>query len=313
MAQLIKLQDYISRYETDIYRYPGQFIRLKKENWGKLLDRWEQEYAAGTMELQQEKIEESNYTRKRFSIRELFKGKKEENTFTPFPAQHQDSYLPPKDKETLKYDFLDHIFKFQLKWASSTIREYSTVDDKFRTDASLRYFLQRFPDTFLVMYKPVFQLQKASVEADIILITPVQVICLTVINENEKVTLLPEDGRTWFKELEGVQTRMLSPMIGLKRTENIVKSILNKYSVDIPISKVILSRNNKIKFQSEPYKTEYIGREQYQEWFEQLRSFTSPLKHIQLKTAEALLKDCHSVFTQRPEWFYEDDPTVFDF
>ncbi len=41
MAQLVKLQDYISRYEKDIYHYPAQYIRLKNENWKKLLQTWE--------------------------------------------------------------------------------------------------------------------------------------------------------------------------------------------------------------------------------------------------------------------------------
>ena len=36
MAQLIKLQDYVSRYEQDIYRYPSQFIKLKKQQWDKI-------------------------------------------------------------------------------------------------------------------------------------------------------------------------------------------------------------------------------------------------------------------------------------
>ena len=33
MGQLIKLQDYISRYELDIYKYPARFIRLKRKQW----------------------------------------------------------------------------------------------------------------------------------------------------------------------------------------------------------------------------------------------------------------------------------------
>jgi hypothetical protein len=33
MAQLIKLQDYVSRYEQDPYQYPARFIQLKKKNW----------------------------------------------------------------------------------------------------------------------------------------------------------------------------------------------------------------------------------------------------------------------------------------
>lgn len=33
MAQLVKLQDYISRYQIDLKRYPTQFVRLKKQQW----------------------------------------------------------------------------------------------------------------------------------------------------------------------------------------------------------------------------------------------------------------------------------------
>lgn len=32
MAQLVKIQDYISRYQIDLARYPTQFVRLKKVN-----------------------------------------------------------------------------------------------------------------------------------------------------------------------------------------------------------------------------------------------------------------------------------------
>ncbi|MFE4585135.1 hypothetical protein ACFRA1_07715, partial [Bacillus subtilis] len=33
MAQIIKIHDYISRYELDPYHYINQFVRLKKERW----------------------------------------------------------------------------------------------------------------------------------------------------------------------------------------------------------------------------------------------------------------------------------------
>src|SRR5690625_2870701 len=41
MAQLIKLYDYISRYESNPFHYPTQYIQLKRENWRKLNDLWE--------------------------------------------------------------------------------------------------------------------------------------------------------------------------------------------------------------------------------------------------------------------------------
>lgn len=33
MAQLVKLIDYVTRYEVQPFHYPSQYIRLKQENW----------------------------------------------------------------------------------------------------------------------------------------------------------------------------------------------------------------------------------------------------------------------------------------
>ncbi len=41
MAQLVKLQDYISRYQIDLARYPTQFVRLKKSQWERVKRQWE--------------------------------------------------------------------------------------------------------------------------------------------------------------------------------------------------------------------------------------------------------------------------------
>ena len=41
MAQLVKLQDYVSRYQKDLKRYPTQFVRLKKIQWDRMKEEWE--------------------------------------------------------------------------------------------------------------------------------------------------------------------------------------------------------------------------------------------------------------------------------
>jgi len=41
LAQLVKLHDYISRYEADLTRYPTQFVRLKKNQWKRMKIQWE--------------------------------------------------------------------------------------------------------------------------------------------------------------------------------------------------------------------------------------------------------------------------------
>ena len=41
MAQLVKLLDYVSRYEHDLSRYPSQYIRLKRYQWERMKTQWE--------------------------------------------------------------------------------------------------------------------------------------------------------------------------------------------------------------------------------------------------------------------------------
>ena len=57
MAQLVKLQDYISRYQIDLARYPTQFVRLKKTNGSALSDsgNWEKILASGNMSTMRQK------------------------------------------------------------------------------------------------------------------------------------------------------------------------------------------------------------------------------------------------------------------
>lgn len=42
MAQLIKLQDYVSRYEEDLSEYSSKFVRLKKRRWQAIVNTLEQ-------------------------------------------------------------------------------------------------------------------------------------------------------------------------------------------------------------------------------------------------------------------------------
>ena len=42
MAQLVKLQDYVSRYQVDLKRYPTQFVRLKKQQWDRTKEEWKE-------------------------------------------------------------------------------------------------------------------------------------------------------------------------------------------------------------------------------------------------------------------------------
>ncbi|WP_066195081.1 MULTISPECIES: hypothetical protein [Gracilibacillus] len=299
MAQLIKLENYISRYQQDIYHYPGQFTRLKRENWQRLKLLWEEQRTTQKDELIEEEPQESNF----FNWRALFnrRSEVEEESF-------DHTNLLPDSEEELKQYFLDTLYPFQLKWASTTINKMSFLNQDYYTDERLQFFLQRIPDTYFVMYHPVFELKNGPLAADIILITPLEMEIIKVIDRPANQTMIAFDDRYWYTEEKNIQTRILSPLISVKRTAKIIQSILHKYGLEMPLRKVILSATNPIEFEREPYHTSFIGRDQHDHWLLQKQQLSAPIKHHQLKIAEALLQHVESVAVKRPEWEQKESP-----
>ncbi|SFB37156.1 hypothetical protein SAMN04488072_12030 [Lentibacillus halodurans] len=299
MAQLIKLEDYISRYEWNVYRYPSQFIRMKQDNWKKLHDMW----------LDEEMMEETVPDK---PVSAFSKWK----SFLTLGSRKMESEMPdeenalPKTENDLKHYFLDQLFPIQLKWASSTVTDVSFSDKNYDENDQLKYFLQRFPDTYLVMYYPIFNIKKAPVDGEIILISPIGIEIIHIIEKTAGAIITADNERTWLvKEKNKQESKMLSPMLALKRTEQIIKSILNLENIEYPIKKVVLSRENPITFHGEPYNTKLIGKHEYEHWFGEKRQLVSPLKSQQLKIAELLLKNCQTTSVKRPEWEADDDLT----
>lgn len=298
MAQLIKLQDYISRYDWNAYRYPSQYVRLKQENWKKLHYMW--------MNEDEEQDEEQPRQTSTFSKWKSFI-KRGTSQAEDFSTEERDRL--PKTENELKHYFLDKLFPIQLKWASSTVTDVSFMNKGYYQDDKLKFFLQRIPDTYLLMYYPIFSIKKAPIEGEIIFLSPVGIEIIYLIEKDVNTKIVANDERTWLLEGRAVQSKILSPMIALKRTEQIVKGILSKEDIDFPIKKVVLSRTNNIEFYSEPYNTKFVGKHDYENWCKRKRNLVSPLKNRQLKIAELLLKNCESTSVKRPEW--EEDTNTF--
>lgn len=291
MAQLIKLKDYISRYEWNAYRYPSQYIRLKQENWEKLYQLW----------LSRDNIieDELTATKKTTSFSRLKSFMKQEDGLDDVITTAD---LLPTTESELKQYFLNKLLPFQMRWATSTVADVSFTDKDYQYDATLKYFLQRFPDIYLLMYYPIFNIKNAPVDGEIILISPIGIEVIYLLEDSEEATIMAGDDRTWKIEKGNHEKIIISPLIALKRTEHIIKRILHTEQVKFPIKKMVLSRTNNIVFSSEPYQTKIIGKFQYDKWFSEKRSLRSSLKGDQLKASEALLKYCLTTSIKRPEW-----------
>ncbi len=302
MAQLIKMYDYISRYESNPFHYPTQYIQLKNENWIKLNELWKKSQGE-TMEdntsVEQKPVK---FNFNPFSKKNDSNVEKEEINSKTTPE-----YAFIKTQQELTYYFLNKLFSFQLKWASSTLSQVSFTNNNIQNDSDLKFFLQSFPDIYLVMYRPIFIVKNAPVEGEVILISPIGIEIIVILEEEEDIIYILNDERTWLIEDQHKTSKMLSPIIQLKRTEQIVKSILNKYKISFSIQKTVLSKTNRFLYHTEPYQVNLIDKNSFSQWHEQKKRLSSSLKNNQLKAIDALLRHCDTVSVRRPEWEEERD------
>jgi hypothetical protein len=322
MGQLIKLQDYVSRYEQNIFLYPSRFVRLKRQQWERLKDIWEN--GDGNNENNQHDFSFLLEDEKQpiiDKIKGIFRKKPKEHDKDHEPMgvdrdnQQEDEGLKftvslpfrPASIDELKQQFLDQLFRFQLKWASSTLTEKSIVDHKYFFDEKLKFFLQRFPDTFLVLYHPVFQLKEAAVELETIMLTPTDVWCMTFLEEENHAVFIGSKNRFWVKRYENTEKKMLNPLLALNRTEKIIQKLFHLHDIDLPVHKAVLSRNGYIDYPEAPYDVRLVEKRNFDEWFTMMRKLRSPLKHNQLKAAKILLEYSQTTSMRRMEWEIFDE------
>ncbi|WP_317644678.1 hypothetical protein [Sporosarcina sp. GW1-11] len=71
--------------------------------------------------------------------------------------------------------------------------------------------------------------------------------------------------------------------------EKVVNSFFKAAKVDMPIKKLIISRNGYIDYPGTPYEITTIDKKNYNDWLEKLSGNPSPMKHTQFKAAQAIL------------------------
>ncbi|HBT70749.1 MAG TPA: NERD domain-containing protein, partial [Lysinibacillus sp.] len=240
MAQLVKLQDYISRYQIDLARYPTQFVRLKKSQWERIKRQWELGEDISEWQHDDNEAETNAFEEKeRFSFfKKIFAGRQKEATEDVEKLEISNELVSdedtiPEEETTLTFEpkivfapqsihelkrmFIDQFFHFQMKWASSTLREKSYVDPRFMRDSLLRTLLQTLPDNYLLFYYPILQIRKAPIELDVVLMSPTECICITVLEAENQAVYVGGSDRFWMKKVGTKDVKVLNPTINLGR------------------------------------------------------------------------------------------------
>ncbi|WP_071391479.1 hypothetical protein [Bacillus velezensis] len=308
MAQIIKIHDCISRYELDPYHYMNQFIRLKKERWEALLEAFDRMTEETETETAAGGETDQAPARKKFSL----KKRKEENTADINEKRHQWFDEPegeealfgdlPSQKSELAPFFKDQLYDFQLKWASSTLSQKSELSQAVKRDRMLKMLAQKLPDSYFVMYHPVLQIQQASVELSIIIISPLEIFCTAFMEAEEDSVYIGSKHRFWEERGSGSTRQVLNPSLSLHRTGSVVSQIIKEKQADIPVRKLLLSRTSYIDYPEPPYGLEIADKRTVAGWLEKQQKNTAPIKHHQLKAAKALLSYGLSDSSRRQEW-----------
>lgn len=322
MAQLVKLQDYVSRYQIDLTRYPTQFVRMKKSQWEKVKTQWETGEEVQTWEHMDLTDEEpkTNFVSKLKKILPTKRNKEEEQffhdeeedlhteleeeeAFEEKSFEFEPSFIyKPTSIEELKNMFIEQFFYSQIKWASSTIREKSYVDPKYFRDNLLKTFLQRLPDNLLIFYYPIIQVKKAPVELDIIILTPIECFLITVIEQEDQAVFVGNSSRFWIKKVGKTDKKVLNPLIQLDRMEKIVQSLFAANNVEFPVRKILLSRNGYIDYPEVSFGVQFVDKREYPTFFNYLRRTPSPLKRMQLEAAKVILNNVQTISYLRDIW-----------
>ncbi|UCZ52333.1 hypothetical protein LGQ02_16005 [Bacillus shivajii] len=307
MAQLVKLSDYISRYEIDLYRYTSRYTRLKKERWENAKREWIRSKEGNhTTSIPTNNILDQSL-KGRFRKLPWFTKKKEENLEANGNLQRE---IKNKSEEAFKESFKEEIFQFQLNWASSTISEKSRIKPQFKFDHWLTLLTKDFPDSYILFYKPVLILKKAPVDLEVILVTPTELWLIAPLEGDESTIYDEVSDRFWLKRTNDREEKILHPAIQLKRMRTVAEHLLLQEELSFPIRTVIIAKDGYIDVPQASQRIKMLDKRTFPEWFEKMRQNRTPMKHQQLKVSDALLKHSLTVSEVRGESLDEENDTT---
>jgi hypothetical protein len=332
MAQLIKLLDYPSRYELDLFHYPSQFVLLKRNQWEKISEAWRTNNWEFSKEINDSSIqiedidpiqlndllkEESFFSKVWSKVR---RRKKEESVLieeeTLDNSEDFSSILEIFkvaneyfSEEELKQKFLDELFAFQLKWASSTNLDQNDEGLKIRNDDTLKYFLQSFPDNLLVMFRPVLYIGKAPIELEILIIGPVETYCISFVMGDPNHVTIADKGNFWLQKIVNREQKIVNPMFGLNRMGKLINQVYQKNNIESTIHKILLTTNGFIDYQQPPKDIQIVDKRNYKHWHEGILKKSSPIKLKQLKAAQSILALCE--YTNHIDLMNEENDEAF--
>jgi hypothetical protein len=311
VAHLIKLEDCVSRYQYDMYRYPGQFSRLKRDRWDSLKREWEASYSMKTPIVDEFPEEQQKSIKGALGkFKKWYKGEQNQSSLeNREEPTFQFKYMTLPE---VKSSFLLELYEFQLNWASSTLRETSKLKKQFFYDETLKWLLQSFPDNFFVLYYPIVTYPKATVQFDILLIGPTDIWCIVNLNAEDNTIFQSFSERYWVEEVLGKEKKIVNPLLSLNRMSTMMKRILADTDLDMTVRKAVITKKGYIDVDPQWSGAVFLDQRNIDEWNEKMKNTSSPIKSVQLKFSQNLLDVCQTLSEIRPDFEGEEELDILE-
>ncbi|MTT32539.1 hypothetical protein GMB86_11025 [Terrilactibacillus sp. BCM23-1] len=252
MAQLIKVNECISRYEGDLQRYANRFITLKQRRWLQWRDQFEKPQDDRSVRLA-----------KRFSS--------------------------ISNIEQLKSAYYKWLFDQQLIWATSTAHFYSENHEDLSRVTWLQFCLSKLNDVTFILYKPVLLMKQTTLQLDSLIITNDTLWCVKPLIGEDSSVFQEINNRLWREMKREESPQFINPFISLKRTKTALRTFLQTQNLSMPIKFLIFAPNSYVEFVHHDTDIEICDSRDKNQLSEKIGRHSSTLKSLQIITTNRLL------------------------
>ena len=143
-------------------------------------------------------------------------------------------------------------------------------------------------------------------ELDMMIMIPTDCLCITVLEQEEQAVYIANSERFWVKKVGKQDKKVLSPLIQLNRMEKILEQLFMQNGIEVPIRKVLLTRNGYIDYPGNMYGVQFIDKRKFPDWMQNLKRSISPMKHMQIRAAQTILNTVQTTSFHRDIWNTEN-------
>lgn len=267
MSQLMKLYDLQSRYERGVLEMSKRYLEQTEADYRSVYKKWEEG--------------------------ELFPGETivRKKPWWRMFARSETIELPGKQLSRpafLKW-YAKRLEMQKLLYAAGGAREDEVWRLSYRRQLDFYLMLHQLNDHYGLFYRPVALYQQGEVELGSFVVGPTAIHLIAWLDGEESIYHV-SPAKKWMEQpFKGETRQVLSPLIDLKRTEDILKHLLAGES-DLPIERIIVASKGYFDHVPKDATSTYVNKIDFQAWIRRMNDLAPHTKAQQARICDRLLE-----------------------